>query len=423
MRILRWRGPLVVVVAMTVTTACVATAEVSDESQDVALRASAAAPADGVSGPGAEPIRIGGTLGLTGALAGPSAASMAAYEFWAANVNAGGGLLGRPVELVIYDDVSTPAAAQGLYQRLIEQDRVDLLLAPYGTIIGEAVLPVVERNEMTLFNGGFAGIERSRSSNWMVGALTYQEPDAARGIFELVEELPQARRPQRIGIATARDPYTLRVRDGVDGEGGVLALAAEHSIAVVLNEEYTPGTSEVREIIDRAQTQNVDLFFALSQPNDAALLARATHNAGFEPSIYCACGSPVTSLPSWKDLGPAGDGIMSTAMAWPTDDYPAMDQLYEHARSELRYPELPVSLTAGYAILQVLQEAVEGVGAIDQAALRDYVTGRTIDTVVGPIQYDQDGVPGYSALVLQYRGDHNEVVWPLSRATADPQIP
>jgi branched-chain amino acid transport system substrate-binding protein len=423
MRILRWRGPSVVAVAMTVATACVGASGVSDESQDVALRASVAAPAAGMSGPGAEPIRIGGTLGLTGAFAGPSAASMAAYEFWAANVNAGGGLLGRPVELVIYDDVSTPAAAHGLYQRLIEQDRVDLLLAPYGTVIGEAVLPVVERNGMTLFNGGFAGIERFRSSNWMVGALTYQEPDAARGIFELIEELPQARRPQRIGIATARDPYTLRVRDGVGGEGGVLVLAAEHGIAVVLNEEYTPGTSEVREIIHRAQTQNVDLFFALSQPNDAALLARAAHNAGFAPSIYCACGSPVTSLPSWKDLGPASDGIMSTAMAWPTDDYLAMDQLYEHARSELRYPELPVSLTAGYAILQVLQEAVEAVGAIDQAALRDYVTGRTIDTVVGPIEYDQDGVPGYSALVLQYQGDHNEVVWPRSRATADPQIP
>jgi branched-chain amino acid transport system substrate-binding protein len=423
MRILRWRGPLVVVMAMTVTTACVGSAEVSDGPQDVGLRAAVATPADGVSTSVGEPIRIGGTLGLTGPFAGPSAAAMAAYEFWAANVNANGGLLGRPVELVIYDDVSTPATAQGLYQRLIEQDGVDLLLAPYGTVIGEAVLPVAERNEMVLFNGGFAGIERFRSSDWMVGVQTYQEPDATRGIFELIEALPEARRPQRIGIASVRDPYALRVRDGVDGEGGVLAFAAQHGIAVVLDEVYTLGTSAATEIIDRAQARGVDLFFALSQPNDAALLARAAHNAGFEPSIYCACGSPVTTLPSWKDLGAAGDGILSTAMAWPTDDYPGMDQLYEHARSTLHYPELPVPLAAGYAILQVLQEAVEGVGVIDQAALRDYVTRRTIDTVVGPIEHDQDGVPEYSGLVLQYQGDHNEVVWPRYRATAHPVVP
>jgi hypothetical protein len=107
----------------------------------------------------------------------------------------------------------------------------------------------------------------------MVGVQTYQEPDATCGIFELIEALPEARRPQRIGIASVRDPYALRARDSVDGEGGVLAFAAQHGIAVVLDEVYTPGTSAATEIIDRARARGVDLFFALSQPNDASLLA------------------------------------------------------------------------------------------------------------------------------------------------------
>lgn len=427
MRILHWRGPLVMVVAMTVSAACTgaATVSVGGSSEAVVPRtkglsaASAGRPME-LAG---EPITIGGTLGLTGAFAAPAAAYHAAYKLWAAHVNAGGGLLGRPVELVIYDDASTPATAHSLYQRLIEQDEVDLLLAPYSTIIGDAVLPLAERNEMVLFNGGFVSVDMFQNSDWMVGSLTYQEPDLSRELFEMIDALPEPQQPERIGIATARDPFTLRVRDGFDGQGGVRAFAQERGIPVVYDEEYPADAIDAAGIVEQAQARNVDLFFALALADDAALLARAAHSIGFKPRIYCACGSQVTSLPEWRELGPAADGIMSTAMAWPTGDLPALQALSQHARTELGYPELPVHMTAGYTIMQVLQQAVEGVGEIDQAALRDYVIGRTVDTVVGPIIYDEDRIPEYESLLVQYRGDHNEVVWPADRATSHPQIP
>ena len=424
MRILRRRGPWIMVAVLAMTTACAGAAPVPPTGiSNVEPQPAVESSAGGTSLPAGEPIRIGGTLGLTGAFAEPAAAAMAAYEHWAAEVNAGGGLLGRPVELMVYDDVSDPGTARDLYRRLIDQDQVDLLLAPYGADIGAAVLPLAERNEMVLFSGGFTGVEMFRGSDWMVGATTYQEPDVARGVFELIDTLPPRSRPRRIGIATARDPFTLRVRDGADGRGGVVTLAAERGMAVVLNEEYATGTSDVIRIVDEARARNVDLFFALSQPADAALLARTAHSVGFAPGIYCACGAQVTSLPSWRELGPAGDGVLAPAIAWPTDDFPALAGLSEHARSALRYPELPVALTAGYVILQVLQQAVEEVGMLDQAALRDWVTGRTIDTVVGPISYDADGVPRYAALVVQDQGDANQVVWPADHATAAARIP
>jgi branched-chain amino acid transport system substrate-binding protein len=426
MRILHWRGPWVIVVAMTVSAACTGAATVSAAGPSEPVVPSAkglsAARAD-VAGVAGEPITIGGTLGLTGAFAAPAAAYHAAYTLWAENVNASGGLLGRPVELVIYDDESTPATANSLYQRLIEQDQVDLLLAPYSTVIGDAVLPLAERNEMVLFNGSFVSVNMFQNSGWMVGSLTYQEPDYSRELFEMIDALPESQQPERIGIATARDPFTLRVRDGFDGQGGVRAFAQMRGIAVVYDEEYPADALDVAAIVEQAQTHDVDLFFALALADDAALLARAAHSLGFKPRIFCACGSQMTSLPAWKDLGPAGDGIMSTAMAWPTDDLPALKALSQHAQTKLGYPELPVHLTAGYTIMQVLQQAVEGVGAIDQAALRDYVTGRTVDTVVGPITYDEDRIPAYASLLVQYRGDHNEVIWPADRATSRPQIP
>ncbi len=139
--------------------------------------------------------------------------------------------------------------------------------------------------------------------------------------------------------------------------------------------------------------------------------------------IYCSCGSQVTTLPYWKDLGEAGNGVMATTMAWPTDDYPGIKELYEHLKSELGYEELPAYATGGYAILQVLQQAVEGTGSLDQAKLRDYVTGRTFQTVNGPMTYDEDGIPAFRELVVQYQKDHNEVVWPADRATGEAQVP
>lgn len=425
-----WRSLAVLAVLVLLAAACGGAAEesggdagASEATTDAADATSESAVDTSGDAPEGDPIVIGGTLGLTGAFSGPSAGYRAAYEFWANEVNSSGGLLGRPVEMLIYDDESTPATAQTLYQRLINEDEVDLLLAPYTTFVGGAILPIAERNEMLLFNGGFVGIDLFLESDWMVGSYTYQEPFYSQGVFELIDSLPEDQQPQRVGIATAQNPFTLLVRDGYEGEGGVLQFAEERGMEVVVNEEYAADVTDVTPIMQRAQAQGVDLFFALALPNDAALLARTAQNVGFSPSIYCSCGSQVTTLPYWPDLGAAGEGVMATTMSWPTDDFEGMDELVQYNEEELGNTTLPTYLAGGYAILQVLQDAVTEVGEIDQAALRDYVTNQTIDTVVGPIEYDENRIPNYSALLLQYLDGENVVVWPPERASGEPQIP
>lgn len=266
-------------------------------------------------GPAARPILVGGSLGLTGPFSGPSAVYKAVYEYWANRVNREGGLLGRPVRLIIYDDEGKPAVAQALYQRLLKEDNVDLVLAPYTTLVGGSIIPIVESAGKVLWNGGFVGIELFKKSRWIVGAYAYQEPDYPRGIFELVDSLPPAQRPRRIGVVTEQNPFTLVVKNGFQGDGGVLGFARQRNIPVVLNEEFAPTVTDVRGLIQRAKAANVDLFFALALPNPAALLARTAHELGFKPAIYCQCGSPVTMLPYWRDLGPAAEGIMGTTIA------------------------------------------------------------------------------------------------------------
>lgn len=370
-----------------------------------------------------KPVLVGGSLGLTGPFSGPSAVYKAVYEYWVSRVNREGGLLGRPVKLVLYDDEGKPAVAQALYQRLLKEDNVDLVLAPYTTLVGGAVLPIVESAQKVLWNGGFVGIELFKKSKWMVGAYTYQEPDYPRGVFELIDSLPPEQRPKRIGVVTEQNPFTLVVKNGYQGYGGVLGFARPRNLPVVVNEEFAPTATDLSGLIQRARAAGVDLFFALALPNPAALLARTAREQGFKPAIYCACGSQVTTLPYWRDLGPAGEGVMGTTMAWPTDKYREIGELLELLQGRLGYREIPAYATVSLTILQVLEQAVKGAGTLDQAKLRAYVVGRKFSTSNGVIEYDRDGVPSYNAAVVQFVGGRNHVVWPPARATAKPVIP
>ena len=153
----------------------------------VLLLAGAALPAAAQQ----NPIVIVGTLGLTGAYAEPSTDYKAVYDLWLEQVNKKGGILGRPVKMIIYNDESNPTVAQSLYNRLLDQDKVDLVLAPYTTFVGGAIVPIVMSHKKVLFNGGFVGINIFKNNKgWIVGSYTYQEPDYTRGVFELIKSLP-----------------------------------------------------------------------------------------------------------------------------------------------------------------------------------------------------------------------------------------
>jgi branched-chain amino acid transport system substrate-binding protein len=374
--------------------------------------------------PSGDPIKVGGTLGLTGVFSGPSAGYQATYDYWADQVNAGGGLLGRPVELTIYDDESTAATAQTLYQRLINEDQVDLLLAPYTTAVSSAVVPLAAQNQMVVWNGGFINEAIFRSNEWVVSSYTRTEGDTSRPVFELIDAMPEGDRPERIGIITEQNPFALAVRDGFEGEGGVRKYAADRGMEIVLDEEYAPATTDFSTLVQRAAAAEVEVFFALSLPNPAGLIAQAVaDDPGFQPTIYCSCASEVTSLASWGDLGPAANGIMAVTAAWPTDEYPGLQELADHLDETEGYPYIPNYAVVGMAAAQVMQQAVEGAGSLDQAALRDYVKGKTFETVSGPLTYTEGNVPDFSTLLLQWQNDENVPIWPEDRATGEPLIP
>ena len=121
------------------------------------------------------------TLGQTGVFSGPSAGYTLAYEYWLDEVNAAGGIDGRQVEMILYDDESNPTVAQQLYQRLINDDEVDVLFAPYTTAVGGAVVPIVERAGVLMINPGFVGKEIHQEADLLVSTWPYQDTEYSLG--------------------------------------------------------------------------------------------------------------------------------------------------------------------------------------------------------------------------------------------------
>jgi branched-chain amino acid transport system substrate-binding protein len=360
-----------------------------------------------------KPILIGGTLGLTGTFSGPSAAYKSAYEYWAGQVNKSGGLLGRQVQLKIYDDESNATTAQQLYQRLINDDHADLLLAPYTTAVGGAVVPLTERAGKILWDPGFVSQKLHSTSKFLVTSWPYQEPEYPRPFFEYLKSLPQDQRPSTIAVATAQNPFTLVVRDGFNGTDGVLNYAKELGIKVVFNEEYNQTATDLTSLVQQAKAKNADAFVALGLPNDSALMAKTVHQAGYRPKFYCQCGSQVVTLPNWKDLGTAGQNVFSTTTAWPGQpDHPGLDGLFDHFKQKFGYQIMPAYGAVGLAILQVMQQAVEGAKSLDQRQLRDYVAKNEFKTAVGTLKYKQDGTAEFGALLVRQQADGAQLVWP-----------
>jgi branched-chain amino acid transport system substrate-binding protein len=368
------------------------------------------------------PVVVGGTLGLTGAFAEPSTDYKAVYDLWLERVNKKGGLLGRPVKMIIYNDESTPTVAQSLYNRLLDQDKADLVLAPYTTFVGGAVVPIVMSHKKVLFNGGFVGINIfNNAKGWIVGSYNYQEPDYTRGLFEMLKSIPEAERPKRAAIFTAQNPFTIVVRAGVDGKGGALNYAKDAGIQVVVDEQYPPNTTDFTGLVQKAKSANADVVLALGLPNDTLQIARTVQQQGYKPSVFCTCGSQVTTLKGWAGLGEANESGFGTTIAWPTQPFAGIAELAETFKQR-GYATLPTYAIGGTAILEVLEQAVNGAKTLDQEKIKDYIQKTVFKTVGGDFKYQENGTPVYSQIVLQYQKGKNEVVWPKQFRTANPVL-
>jgi branched-chain amino acid transport system substrate-binding protein len=364
-----------------------------------------------------EPITVGLSLPLTGEFSQPGKAAEQGYEVWRDTVNDEGGLLDRQVELIVRDDASDQNTVVADYNALITRDNVDLLLGTFSSLLNLPASAAAERNRM-LYIEPAGGAPEIFERDFQYGPFFTQQATADHqgDLFaEWVLALPENERPKTVAYAVLDDPFTVPVVDALR------ATFEESGVETVYDETYPAGTSNFDSIANSVKSANPDLVVNGSQFEDGIGFRRALTKVGFEPKILFQ-----TNAPSFGKQYSDGVGVENTegtffAISHTPDAATPGNEEFVSRFEETFNGELPAEDAAdAYASGQVLQAAVEGVGSIDdQLALADWLRENTVETILGPLEWEDTGAPIGEFLIGQWQDGTAEIVLPEDAATAD----
>ncbi len=340
----------------------------------------------------ADPIKVGFSMAMTGAVAQNGKQLLIALQLWRDDVNAKGGLLGRPVELVYYDDQSNPSNVPGIYTKLITVDKVDLVLGPYATNMVAAAMPVIMQNgKVTVSILGVAVNRHFNYPKYFSMAPTGPEGVKAfsKGFFDLAAE--QTPKPETVALLSADAEFARTSADGAREN------AAADGFKIIYDKSYPPPTTDFAPTVRAIQTANPDIVFVAAYPPDTVGIVRAAREIGLTPKMFGGTMIGLLITPIKTQLGPILDGlvIMESFVPAPSFKFPGVADVIKRYRvvaagehiDPLGYGYVPF----GYAAGQVLAQAVEGTMSLDSDKLADYMHSRPFQTVAGEISFDKDG--------------------------------
>lgn len=359
------------------------------------------------------PIKIGCTISQSGRYADSGSYYVEAYRMWEEDVNAAGGLLGRPVELIIYDDESSAEKGVSLYEKLITVDKVDLILGPYSSTIVYPVAKIAEKYKMVMLQGGGTAKKIFEAGfKYMFLTLPGFSEQHAIGLFEYFRTLPRGEIPSKVAIIYGDRSASIA------NASSWRSLATLLGMWIVVDEKYPPDVTDLSPLISKAKEAGAGILFAGTYYPDAVLIARTIAELDYRPK-YVALTAGVSMYEFGEDLGALADGIMGTA--WWHDTVPfARDWVKRYKERWGRLPDYHSA--AAYAAAQILEKAVRETGSLDNDMLRDYIATHSFDTVIAlGMSFDERGAPGYNMLTLQWQDGELEVIWPPEAQTAQPR--
>src|SRR5436190_15505517 len=369
----------------------------------------------GGGGSSSGPIKIGISLPLTGDFSEPGGAAKQGYEIWAATVNQQGGLLGRKVQLDIKDDASDQNTVVADYNALISRDNVNLLLGTFSSLLNLPASAVAERNQMLYVEpAGGAPEMFSRGFQYLFFAQQATADHQGDLFVDYILGLPKKDRPKTAAYPSIDDPFAIPVIDSIREKFEAAG------IKTVYKDIYPPSTSNFDSIASAVKSANPDLIAHGAVFDDGIGFIRSLSKVGFEPRYFFE-----TSAPSGAAQFSNGVGIDNTeAIFYAVSNTPSAhtpgNQDFVAAFKD-KFGGLPAEDAAdAFATGQVLQKAVEEVGSIDdQAALADYLRNNQVDTILGPLQWDDTGAPQGQFLIGQWQDGKAEVVLPKDVATTN----
>ncbi|HZK91364.1 MAG TPA: amino acid ABC transporter substrate-binding protein [Stellaceae bacterium] len=339
-----------------------------------------------------QPITIGFGMGLTGGLAAAGKSALLAMQIWQDDVNAKGGIMGRPVKLIYYDDQSNPSTVPALYTKLLDVDKVDFIVSGYGTNLCAPAMPVAIQHDR-LFLGLFALAVNSEFHYPKYFSMLPAGPDPKHSFSEPFFKVAMAAnpKPKTLALLAEDSEFPKNASEGIHD------FVKQYGLQLVYDKTYPPGTPDFTPIVHAIQATNPDMVFVASYPPGSAGMLRAATESGLKTRFFGGGMVGLQYTPFKQQFGTKLNGIVDYDW-WipaPTMQFPGiLDFLKKYqakAGSEGVDPLGWYLPPFAYANLQVLGDAIEGTKSTDQTKVADYIRSHPFKTIVGDISFGQDG--------------------------------
>jgi branched-chain amino acid transport system substrate-binding protein len=339
-----------------------------------------------------DPIRIGFGMALTGPLAANGKSALLAMQIWEEDINAKGGLLGRPVKLVYYDDQSNPSTVPGIYTKVLDVDKVELIVGGYATNMLAPAMPVVMQHNKLFI--GLLGLAVNTEFDYpkyfaMVPAGPNPKPAFTKGFFDTA--MAQDPKPKTVAIVAADAEFSKNASDGARENAKAAGLK------VVYDKTYPPNTTDFTPIVRAIQATNPDLVVICSYPLDSVGMVKAVNEIGLKPRMIGGAMVGLQATAFKTQLGPLLNGLVNYDFWLPhkTMEFPGVMDLmakYQAKAAGAGVDPLGYYMAPwGYAYVQLLGEAVEATKSLDDDKLAEYIRKTTFKTVVGDVKFGAKG--------------------------------
>ena len=359
-----------------------------------------------------KPLRIGFSMARTGMLANATPSQMNTYELWREQTNAKGGMdvggVRRKVEFVVFDDQSKPEQAVRIYEKLITDDKVDLLLAPWGTPFHLAIAPVLEKFKFPMVGNTAASVALRQVKPGYIWFPTSAIPDRIGA--ELTAML-KTQNVKSVAVLSNVLPFTKEIKNFLEPE------LKKAGIEIKVSTEYPPDISDMTSTLTQIKQANVDAVLALAYPGDSVLYAKQAKELGLnQPFQFVAIGPSDAFFP--KAVGASSaEGVVTIAHWSPRAEWKGSQAFYDAYVK--KFGEDPDYLNSALAwmSLEILETTVAKTG-LDKGKMRDMISSTTFDTINGKVKFE--GVQNVitPTAFVQIQKGKLQLVWPASMASS-----
>jgi branched-chain amino acid transport system substrate-binding protein len=339
----------------------------------------------------AEPIKIGFSVSLTGGLASSGKANLLAQQIWQEKINAEGGLLGRQVQLVYYDDQSNASTVPGIYAKILDVDKVDLLMGAATNLIVAAMPEIMQRQKLVMVLVALGSNDVFKYPRYFQTAAWGSDAKGVMGraFFEVAKTITP--RPKTVAIVGADAEFSNNVMIGAR------AIAKQEGFNVVYDHTYPPSTTDYTPIVRAIQATTPDLVFVASYPLDSVGIVRAATELDLKTQLFGGGMVGLQYAAFLQQLAEKLDRVVNYHLyvPAPTMNFPGITEFLkiyqarapQQGTDPLGFYQPPFA----YAAMQILEKAVKATGTLDDTKLADYIHKNEFDTIVGKIRFDAKG--------------------------------